>query len=176
MTNDSNNNSEQACTIQSDSTQRYWWTLKLHASVFVNVSITQRCPFSRRKLVSLTGTDAREIARRRTYYARLRWLFSLMYSRRWPGRVINTEESTGTPLRSSRWAMGKAMTPGPSRDPRNSPQFLRAHMMSKRVNQHGIFVSFSSFCILHRHHVNNNSANSKRLHRFLWHATRTNRF
>lgn len=43
--------------------------------------------------------NAREIVGRRTYYARLRWLFSLMYSRRWPGRIINTNESTDT----SRW-------------------------------------------------------------------------
>jgi len=144
--NDSNN-AEQACMPG----QQYWWTLKLHTSVAyeqrkalsiigdasterVNVSITQRCPFSHQKLVSLTGTNAREIARRRTYYARLRWLFSLIYSRRWSGRVINTKESTGIPLRSSRWATGKAMTPGPLRDPRNSPRFLRAHTMSKRVN------------------------------------------
>jgi len=120
----------------------------------VNVSITQWCPFSRRKLVSLTGINAREIARRRTYYARLRWLFSLMYSRRWPGRVINTEKSTDIPLRSSRWATGKAMTPGPSRDPKNGPRFLRAHTMSKRVDQHGLLISFPSFCVLHRRRAN----------------------
>ena len=121
----------------------------------VNVSITHWCPFSRRKLVSLTGINAREIAWRRTYYARLRWLFSLMYSRRWPGRVINMEESTGIPLRSSRWATGKAMTPGPSRDLRNGRRFLCAHTMSKRVDQHdGLSAPFSSSYVLHCHRAN----------------------
>lgn len=54
-----------------------------------------------------------EIAAYRTYYARLWWLFSLMYSWQWPGHVINMEESRDTLLRSSRYSMGKALTSGP---------------------------------------------------------------
>lgn len=41
--------------------------------------------------------NVHKIAVHRTYYARLWWLFSLMYSWQWPGYVINTEESTWTP-------------------------------------------------------------------------------
>lgn len=54
-----------------------------------------------------------KIAIHRTYYARLWWLFSLMYSWQWPGHVINTEESMDTLLGSSRYTMGKALTSGP---------------------------------------------------------------
>lgn len=59
-----------------------------------------------------------------------------MYSRQWSGRVINTEESTDTPLWSSRRATGKAMTLGGrgplSRDPGNGPGSSAARARGER--------------------------------------------
>lgn len=101
--------------VESITIWKIWLKIRIYRAERERFSMNSRCLYISGwgDIFASSRMKVEKIAIHRTYYARLWWLFSLMYSWQRPGHVINTEESMDTLLGSSRYSMGKALTSGP---------------------------------------------------------------